>query len=199
MSFDFPLKLHFRLIALAPRISVKDAKEKEILYVEQKIFALREAVKVYNNASDKKLLYTIQAEQIIDFGARYLIRTENKKDVGSIRQEGMRSIVQASYEIADASGSPVYKALQKNPWIGLADTLVSLIPFAELLTGFFFNPVYTIAEKENGEAIVTMKKKPSFFESEFEITLKDESLSEQRKELIVLALLMLVQLERQRS
>ena len=44
-----------------------------------------------------------------------------------------------------------------------------------------------------------MKKKPSFFESNFEITAHDADVSEEQELLLLLSSLMLVQLERNRG
>ncbi len=199
MKYAFPLKLRFRLIAVAPRISVVDAQEKEILYVEQKVFALKEAVKVFDNSQDKKLLYTQQADQIIDFGARYYFRSANNHEIGSIQQEGMRSLVQASYAVFDKKGKHSYNIVQSNPLIGALDSLLSIIPFVDLITGFILNPTYSVATKDTNDHIITMKKKPSFFESQFDITLLKEDLSEEQEILLLLSLLMIVQLERNRG
>ena len=56
MSYKYPLNLSFKLIVLAPQISVKDANGKEIFYVKQKVFALKEAVKIFSDAKDNNLL-----------------------------------------------------------------------------------------------------------------------------------------------
>lgn len=199
MTFTFPLKIHFRLIAFAPRVDVRDAEGKTVLYVEQKVFALKEAVKVFNNSEEKKLLFTQQAESIIDFGATYHFKSAEGKSIGAIRQEGVKSLFRASYIVLDPHGKEVYRVTQTNPLIALLDTLVSIIPFAELLTGFIFNPTYAVSEKEDGDAVMTMKKKPSLLESEFEISLDNSDVSKEKQLLLVLSLLMIVQLEKERS
>lgn len=203
MTYKYPLRLNFRLIALAPKISIKDASDTEILYVEQKVLALKEAVKVFNNAKDKKLLYTMQANQIIDFGATYVFRdAQNNREIGSIQQEGMRSLFQASYIVMDTHQKHVYTIVQSNPMIALLDSVLSIIPFAELFTGFILNPTYTISKASSkGDpkaSILTMKKKPSFFESNFTLS-KDSDVAEGDEILLLLSALMIVQLEKNRG
>jgi uncharacterized protein YxjI len=196
---QYPLKLHFKLIALAPKVSLTDATGKELLYVEQKVLALREAVKVFNNSTDKDLLYTMQANQILDFGAKYnFTNAKNKDHIGAIQQEGMRSLVQASYLVFDKHDKQVYKIVQSNPMIAILDSIISIIPFAELLNGFILNPVYKVYAGDSQTPILTMKKKPSFLESNFDIT-KDGELQEKDELLLMLSALMVVQLERSRG
>lgn len=199
MKYAYPLQLKFRLIALAPRISVVDANGEEIFYIEQKVFALREAVKVFNNSKDKKLLFTQKADQIIDFGAKYFFRDNKDKLVGSIQQGGMRSLFQASYHVFDKKEKALYKIAQTNPWAAMLDSLLNIIPFAELVTGFILNPTYSITAFGKTEPALQMKKKPSLFESSFTISVVDNTLSEEEEQLLILSLLMIVQLERDRG
>ena len=68
---EFPVKLEFKILALAPQITVTDANGQVILYVKQQLLKLREAVKVYASPDQTELLYGINADLIIDFSARY--------------------------------------------------------------------------------------------------------------------------------
>ncbi len=186
-------------MALAPRISVIDANNQEIFYIEQKVLALKEAIKVFDNQKDKNLLYTMQANQIIDFGATYIFKdAKNHRDIGSIQQEGMRSLFQASYAITDKNGVDSYTIKQTNPMIAILDSLINIIPFAELVSGFILNPTYAVTKNDDQQVMITMKKKPSFFESNFELV-KDQSIPEKDELLLLLSIAMLVQLERNRG
>lgn len=198
MLFSYPLKLKFKLIALAPRINVLNAEKQEIFYIEQKILALKEAVKVFNNAKDKKLQYTIAANQILDFGAKYHIKTAEDKLLGAVQQHAMRSLFRGSYMVLDSNDQEIFTITQTNPWISLLDSIINIIPFAELITGFILNPVYKVTAKDTQEAVLLMKKKASFFEAQFDIIALKSILPDQEK-LLILSLLMVVQLERDRG
>jgi uncharacterized protein YxjI len=199
MKYSYPLQLSFKLIALAPRVRVKDATGNEIFYIEQKVLALRESVKVFNNSQEKELRYTMQAQQVIDFGATYILRdAKTNKELGSVHQEGVRSLFQASYQVENTSGKNTFTIMQTNPMIALVDSLISIIPFAELLTGFILNPTYAVSRQDSKEVVLTMRKKPSFFESSFEITNKSD-VSEEDELLLLLACMMVVQLEKNRG
>jgi hypothetical protein len=199
VQYTYPLKINFRLIALAPRISLTDAHGKELLYIEQKVFALKESIKVFDNEKEKNILYTIQANQIIDFGATYFFHTANKQNLGSITQDGMRSLYQASYSVSNKKEEPIFKVIQTNPLVGLLDSIINIIPFAEFITGFILNPSYTLMENNGDKPLMYMKKKPSLLESEFIITSAQENLSKDEEILCLLTLIMIVQLERHRG
>ena len=160
---------------------------------------MKESIKVFDNEKEKNILYTIQANQIIDFGATYLFHTANKQNVGSITQDGMRSLYQASYSVSNKKEEPVYKVIQTNPLIGILDSIINIIPFAEFITGFILNPSYTLMDNNGDKPLMHMKKKPSLLESEFEITLAEENLSKDEEILCLLTFIMIVQLERNRG
>lgn len=200
-AMQYPLRLHFKLIALAPRIKLTDAQGKELFYIEQKVLALKESVKVFNNEEEKDILYTMQANQVFDFGAKYnFTHAKTKEHIGAIQQEGIRSLFQASYLVFDKHDKHVYKIVQSNPMIAVLDSIISIIPFAELFNGFILNPVYKVykGETETADVVLTMKKKPSLFESNFDIT-KDGDVNEKDELLLMLSALMVVQLERNRG
>lgn len=199
MTYSYPLKLHFRLMALAPRIAMSDAEGKEIFFIEQKVFSLKESVKVFNNSEEKKLVYTINANQIIDFSAKYMFKTADGTPVGSVQRKGMVSLFKATYLVFDKNDQQVFQIAENNPWKAFADSLIRIIPFVELITGFILNPTYAVTLPDQKEPFMTMKKNPSFLESTFEIATTNTSLTKEQELLMLLSFMMMVQLERDRG
>ena len=60
----FPLKLSFKIVALAPQIYVRDASGNEILYVRQKLLKLKDKIRVFADSSQTNQLYEIDADRI---------------------------------------------------------------------------------------------------------------------------------------
>jgi hypothetical protein len=54
---QFPLKLTFKILAVAPQITVTDASGQILFYVKQKLFKLKEAITVYSDSSQTRELY----------------------------------------------------------------------------------------------------------------------------------------------
>ncbi|MEP7291542.1 MAG: hypothetical protein ABI835_07145, partial [Chloroflexota bacterium] len=71
MATRYPLDLRFKLIALAPRIIVTDADGRDVCFVSQKTFKLKEDIQVFSDESKSVELYRIKANKIIDFSATY--------------------------------------------------------------------------------------------------------------------------------
>ena len=70
---QFPLSLSFKILALAPQVYVRDASGVVQMYVRQKLMKLKEAVTVFADESQTTPLYTINADRVIDWSARYNI------------------------------------------------------------------------------------------------------------------------------
>jgi hypothetical protein len=78
-----------------------------------------------------------------------------------------------------------------------SDGLISAIPLAELFTGYFLHPSYAVS-RPDGTVVMRIQKQAAFFESRFSVerTAPLSPLDEQR---VLLSLIMLVLLERQRG
>lgn len=202
--YQYPLNLRFKLLALAPRIIVSDASGKEQLFVNQKIFNLKEDVRIYNNSNKERELYRIRADRIIDFSATYrFFDASGTSPLGSIKRKGMRSLWRSTYFLDNASGQTSHHAKEDNPWVKIIDALMSEIPVVGMFTGYFANPSYTAYRGSNREdetqPVMKLIKKPAFFESGYEIQLVNPQVSQEEELQVLLGLMMLVQLERRRG
>ncbi len=199
---QYPLTLNFKLIALAPRIRVTDATGREILYVHQKTFKLKEDVRIYSDESKSTELYRINADRIFDFSAKYNIsESAAGRKLGAIKHRGMRSIWSATYEMYDANEVVTHILTEDNPWVKVLDTIASNIDIIGMFSGYFLNPTYTVhrgTDKE-GEGVLRLSKKPAFFESNFIIENLDPNLTEQDERRLILGIIMAVQMERSRG
>lgn len=199
---QYPLTMNFKLIALAPRISVRDATGREILYVHQKTFKLKEDVRIFADESKSRELYRIAADRIFDFSARYHITdSTSERPLGSIKHRGMRSIWNSTYELWDLNEQVTHILTEDNPWVKVLDTVLGELPFVGMFTGYFLNPTYTLhrGTSKEGEGVFRMTKQPAFFESNFTIENLDPNIGEVDERRLILSLLMAVQMERSRG
>ncbi len=193
---QFPLTLTFKKLALAPQISVTDANGQLLFYVKQKLFKLKEAVTVFEDREQTRPLYTIGADRIIDFSARYRFRDQNGSELGSVKRQGRKSLWKAHYDIYD--GDQVVANIQEeNAWVKVGDALFSEIPIIGMLGGYVFNPTYLVS-RPDGTVVVKVKKQPSFFESSFTIE-EAVDIDEAAEIRTILSILMMTLLERARG
>jgi hypothetical protein len=202
--YQYPLTFRFKLIALAPRIIVTDASGREILYIHQKTFALKEDIRIYRDQSKAEEVFHINAEKILDFNTRYnFYESRSEKHIGSVKARGWRSIWKATYHIEDQADIQTHYIQEDNPWVKVADTLISEIPFVSMVTGYFLHPSYTAYRGTNVEDMsepeMTLKKEPAFFEGVYTLNLVDEQISSEEEMRLLLSFLLMVQFMRSRG
>ncbi len=96
--------LRRQVFALTGKFRVYDPSENLVLFSEQKMFRLREDIRVYADESKSQELLTIKARQIIDFSAAYdVMDTTTGEKVGVLRRKGWRSLLRDEWEVLDAS------------------------------------------------------------------------------------------------
>lgn len=193
----FPIHLTFKIIALASQIYVRDVDGNLIGYVKQKMFKLKEDIKVFRDEGQTDIRFNINADRVIDFSANYAFTNSLGAKVGSIKRQGMRSIWKADYEISGSDGQMVMRLNEENAWIKVIDALVGSVPFVGFFSGLIFNPVY-IVSRIDGTALVRLVKQPAFLESKFTMELVGE-MSESEQDLILLSCLTMTLLERARG
>ena len=192
----FPLTLSFKKVALAPQIYVHDADGQLQLYVKQKLMKLKEAVSIFGDEEQQNLLYTIQADRVIDIRARYTIRDTSGTEIGFLQGKGMRSLWKLHYEVG-RNGQTVFDIREDNAWIKVLDGLLGEVPVLGLFTGYFLNPKYNIT-RPDGSLALRIIKQPAFFEGKFTIE-KSADLTPHEEGVAVLGLLMMLLLERHRG
>lgn len=201
-SMQFPLKMTFKVLALGPQISVTDASGREILYVQQKLFKLKEEINVFSDSSRSRQIYSIKADRVLDWSARYTFTDETGREVGAVKRHGTRSLWRASYDVLE--GEQVsFHIQEENAWVKLADALLNEVPIVGMFTGYFLHPVYLVGRGSSNGApsapVMRMTKKPSFLERNFYLERTDSALSSQEEERLVLSLFLVTLLERRRG
>ena len=194
---NYPLKLSFKLLALASQIYIRDAQGNLIGYVKQKLLKLKEDINVFADEQQTRHLFNIKADRMMDFSARYNFTDAQGRSIGSIKRQGMRSIFKANYEILDGTGTQNMHIREENGWIKVADSLIGELPVIGMFTGYFFNPSY-IVERMDGSPVARLKKQPAFFEGVFGLD-RVGHLTEEEETRVLLSVLTMTLLERSRG
>lgn len=194
---NYPIKLSFKLLAIASQIYIRDANGQLIGYVKQKLLKLKEDINVFADEQQIQHLYRIKADRIIDFSAKYNFTDAQGRSLGSIRRKGMRSIFKAHYMIFDENENQTMEIHEESGWIKVVDSLLGEVPILGMFTGYFFNPSY-IVSRMDGSKLARLKKQPAFMEGVFEIEPLMPIPAEDEAELL-LSVLTMTLLERNRG
>ncbi|NJL95592.1 MAG: hypothetical protein HC915_18615 [Anaerolineae bacterium] len=202
--FRYPLSMNFKLVALAPRVIIRDANGVEQLFLSQRVLKLKEDVRIYNNSQKEREVFKLRADRIIDFSATYhFLEADTERKLGSVKRKGMRSLWRATYYSDDANGQQTHHIKEDNAWTKVGDALFSEIPVVGMFSGYVFNPSYTTYRgtdrNDESQPIMRLHKTPSFFESTYVIDLVNPNVPEDEELRVLLALFMVVQLERRRG
>jgi uncharacterized protein YxjI len=91
-----------QVFALTGKLRFFNPQEQLVLYVEQKMFRLREDIRLYSDESKSQEVLLIKARSIIDFNAAYdIIDAPLNQKVGTLRRKGWRSMMRDEWEVLD--------------------------------------------------------------------------------------------------
>ena len=196
-NLQYPVKLVFNIGTLHNDFTATDSYGMQVAYAKQKMFKLKEDISIYADDTKTDLKYSIRADKWIDFNTAYSMQSTEGRQIGKIARKGWASLWKSKYELIDENDQLQYQIREENAWVKVWDSLLGEIPILSMLTGYFFNPAYTVADLD-GNIVARLKKEPSFWGRKFEITAQKD-FDNDDDERIVLGLMMMVLLERRRG
>jgi uncharacterized protein YxjI len=97
-----------QVLALTGKFRIYGPGGQLVLYSQQKMFKLKEDIRVYSDESLTQELLFIKARQIIDFSAAYdILDSQTGEKVGVWRRKGFRSMLRDEWEQLDPKDNPV--------------------------------------------------------------------------------------------
>lgn len=107
--FQFPSYLLQRQVfALTGKFRFFDPSGNPVMFSEQKMFKLREDIRVYSDESKTTEVLSIKARQIIDFSAAYdVVDTAYNQKVGTLRRKGWSSMLRDEWQVLDANDNQI--------------------------------------------------------------------------------------------
>ncbi len=102
-----------------------------VLFVEQKMFRLREDLRIYSDETRSQELLLIKAQQIVDWAAAYdVLDSASGQKIGTLRRKGWKSMLRDEWEILDPNGQLIGKLFEDSMGRALLRRLLlgSLLP-----------------------------------------------------------------------
>jgi len=95
-------------IALTGKFRVYDPLGNLVMFSEQKMFRLREDIRVYSDENKTQEVLSIKARQIMDFSAAYdVIDAAYNQKMGALRRKGLSSILRDEWQVLDVNDNVV--------------------------------------------------------------------------------------------
>ncbi len=120
-----------QVFALTGKFRFYDPSDRLVLFSEQKMFRLREDIRVYTDEGKQQEVLMIKARQIIDFAAAYdVVDSASGEKVGVLRRKGWSSILRDEWEVLNAQDQPIGSLFEDSMGLALLRRLLlgSLLP-----------------------------------------------------------------------
>jgi len=119
-----------QVFALAGKFRFYEPGGKLVLFSEQKMFKLREDIRVFSDESKSQEVLMIKARQFIDFSAAYdVVDSAMGQKVGALRRKGLASMLRDEWEILDVSDNVIGKLFEDSMGLALIRRFLSnLVP-----------------------------------------------------------------------
>lgn len=126
-----------QVFALTGKLRFYNPQGQLVLFSEQKMFKLREDIRIYTDEKKSQEVLAIRARQILDFSAAYdIFASDEGQKVGVLRRKGLSSLVRDEWEVLDASERLIGKLFEDDIVLALLRRLLlgSLLPLNYDLT-----------------------------------------------------------------
>lgn len=123
--------LQRQVFALTGKFRFFDPSGKLVMFSEQKMFRLREDIRVYSDESKQQEVLMVKARQIIDFSAAYdVVDSTTSEKVGVLRRKGWSSLLRDEWEVLNAQDQPIGILFEDSMGLALLRRLLlgSLLP-----------------------------------------------------------------------
>jgi uncharacterized protein YxjI len=120
-----------QVFALTGKLRFYNPQDELVLFSEQKMFKLREDIRVFSDEQKTQEVLSIKARQIVDFSAAYdVVDSMTGEKVGTLRRKGLKSILRDEWEVLDANGQVVGALFEDSIGLAMLRRLIagSLLP-----------------------------------------------------------------------
>ncbi len=121
-----------KVFDIAPKFMFYDLQGAQIGFLKQKLFKLKEDIRLYTDESMQQELLLIKARSIIDFSATYDVTdAQTQQKVGALKRKGMKSMIRDEWVILDAADQEIGLLQEDSTALGLLRRFIelgSLIP-----------------------------------------------------------------------
>lgn len=120
-----------QVFALTGKLRFYNPQGQLVLFSEQKMFKLKEDIRIYADEAKSQEVLSIKARSIIDFGATYDVTdAATGQKVGALRRKGLKSILRDEWEVLDVSDAPIGLLFEDNMTLAMLRRLLlgSLLP-----------------------------------------------------------------------
>ena len=187
----FPLLIKTNVTSIANDFSVYDSNNNEMCYVKQKLIPIMDDVLIFSNKETQQEIYRIELEgPTLSFSGLWAFYNVNGKLIGKLHHPDIKTNWTGYYEVLNDKDEVDFEIFEDNPFTKVWNSRFRKIPIVGFLSGYFFNPSYTLMDI-NENPLFRLKKEPSFLGNKFRLSQLHDVI-QHKDELCVLAMFMLL-------
>jgi uncharacterized protein YxjI len=154
-----------QVLALTGKFRLYNSNEQLVLYSQQKMFKLKEDIRVYSDEGMQDEILLIKARQILDFSAAYdVIDSLSGISIGALRRKGFRSMLRDEWLVLDPADQQIGILQEDN----LTQALLR-----RFLLGSFLPQNYDLIMQD--QRVVDLRQRFNLFRYELEIDFRFDS------------------------
>ena len=160
-----------------------------VMFSEQKMFKLKEDIRVYADEEKTQEILLVQARQIIDFSAAYdVIDATTNENVGTLRRKGLRSMLRDEWEVLTPAGQVIGLLFEDS---------VGLAMLRRLLLGSLLPQNYDLTI--GGQRVADLKQRFNPFRYELDLDFSMDTVRQLDRRLGIAAGILLAAIEGRQS
>ncbi len=187
-TFQYPeFLLRRQVLALTGTFRLYNPTGDLVAYSRQKMFKLREDIRLWTDESCAQELLHIQARQVIDFSASYdVIDSPTGQRVGMLRRKGWQSLARDTWQVYDA----------REQYLGdLVEDSLGLAMLRRFLLGSLLPQNYDLLANGSGPRLADYRQRFNPFRYELEIDFREDPAGRLDRRLGIAAALLIATIE----
>ncbi|MER5883994.1 hypothetical protein ABT160_09215 [Streptomyces sp. NPDC001941] len=134
-----------------------DRSEGEVVaFAHQKRMALKELITFYTDESQREVLFTFKARQVLDLGATYDVLDAAGTPIGQFRKDFRASLARSTWHLRQAGASAETTGVERNVAVAVVRRVWDFLPLVDFLP---FAWPYHFDFKEGDRPVMTLNKR----------------------------------------
>lgn len=100
-------------------------------FAHQKRFSFKEHFDIFTDESKTQVLFSVQAREVLDFGARYDVRDNDGKVIGVVGKAFKQSLLRSTWQVftPDNESEPLFIAQERNKALAIFRRIWEILPY----------------------------------------------------------------------
>ena len=118
-----------KIFAIAPTFEIFDAQGTPLVYCQEKLFKIKDDIRIYADASKKTELLRIRQRNVVDWAGVFdIIDPASDAKIGAMRRKGWRSFLRDEWQILDPNDQQVGVILETG--VAILRRIFKFLPYA---------------------------------------------------------------------